>query len=156
MSNTITIEFCAEDRARIDRLIAAVEKRTVQVESALEQRYSIKTETEQDPMQRALAEALSKAERAQEAAETPTDAQEEQPAATEPTAEETPTGEAVAAPTTTRTVTRAELRTKVVELSAKGLKEQARQIVTEYAPTVPGIPEDKITECYDRLVALGG
>lgn len=171
MSNRIVIEheLCTEDRARIDRLIEALDKRQEWetrhchkcVERALEvSRTNIGSELKEptvDALQERLAETLNKAFKAtEEHAGAHTDAQETDTLTTTPLTTETSTGEAVAAPTPTRTATRAELRAKVVELSAKGLKEQARQIVTEYAPSVPAVPEDKITECYDRLVALGG
>jgi hypothetical protein len=55
-----------------------------------------------------------------------------------------------------KTVDRAELRAKVIELSAKGFKEQTKEIVRAYAQTVTTVPEDKIAECYEKLVALEG
>jgi DNA-directed RNA polymerase specialized sigma subunit len=151
MSNIITIELCAEDRARIDRLIAAVEKRTVQVESALEQKYNIKTEPTDDPVTKALADTLRRAQESQNKA---TGEQETPTPTTTPQTEETPTVEAVEQQPTARKVDRAELRAKVVELSAKGLKEQVKAVVREYGQTVPTIPEDKIAECYEKLEAL--
>lgn len=154
MSNLITIELCAEDRARIDRLIAAVEKRTVQVESALEQKYNIKTETTDDPMEEALKAALDRASKATESQNKATGEQETPPTTTTTQTEEEPTVEAVAPPPTAKKVDRAELRAKVVELSAKGLKEQVKVVVREYGQTVPTIPEDKIAECYEKLEAL--
>lgn len=57
-----------------------------------------------------------------------------------------------AAPTST--VDRADLRAKVIELSAKGLKEQTRDIVRQYGQTVTNVPEDKVAECYGKLKAL--
>ena len=124
MSNTITIELCAEDRARLDRLAEALERKACDkcVTSAIQ---------------------LFKGEA--EAPKAPTEVKE---APTEP-AEVTPE-------TPTRTVDRAEMRAKVIELSAKGLKEQVREIVTAYAPTVKDVPDDKLVECFDRLVALEG
>ena len=125
MSNTITIELCAEDRARLDRLAEALERKACDkcVTSAIQ---------------------LFKGEA--EAPKAPTEVRE---APAEPVEEEKP--EALA-----RTVDRAELRAKVIELSAKGLKEQVREIVTAYAPTVKDVPDDKLVECFDRLVALEG
>lgn len=119
MSNNITIELCAEDRARLDRLAEALERRNCDkcVSTAMEY---VKTATEE------------KHEPVQEEVSTPP----------------------VEAPT--RKVDRSELRAKVIELSAKGLKVQARDIVQAYAPTVASVPEDKITECFDKLVALEG
>ncbi len=112
MSNTIIIELCAEDRARLDRLAEAMEKKTCDrcVSSAIE---CLKQPTE---------------------LKTP-----EEPAAQ---------------PEPTKQVDRAELRAKVIELSAKGFKEQTKDIVRVYAPTVSSVPEDKIAECYEKLVAL--
>lgn len=105
MSNRITIELSAEDRARLERLIEALEGR------ACEQCTPTPTEE-------------LKAE--------------EKPAQTEPT----------------KTVDRAELRAKVIELSAKGFKEQTKEIVRAYAQTVTSVPEDKLFECYKKLIAL--
>lgn len=124
MSNTITIELCAEDRARLDRLAEALERKACDkcVTSAIQ---------------------LFKGEA--EAPKAPTEVKE---APTEP-AEVTPE-------TPTRTVDRAEMRAKVIELSAKGLKDQVRDIITAYAPTVKDVPDDKLVECFDRLVALEG
>ena len=124
MSNTITIELCAEDRARLDRLAEALERKACDkcVTSAIQ---------------------LFKGEA--EAPKAPTEVKE---APTEP-AEVIPE-------TPTRTVDRAEMRAKVIELSAKGLKDQVRDIITAYAPTVKDVPDDKLVECFDRLVALEG
>ena len=154
MSNHITIELCEEDRARIDRLIAAVEKRTVQVESALEQRYSIKPEEQKDdPLQKALADAL---DRASKTTESNAEATETQTPTITPQTEEKPTREETEPTATTKTVTRAELGAKVREMMTKGFKEQTKEIVRSYAPTVPEVPEDKVAECYARLVKLEG
>ena len=130
--NKITIELCAEDRARLDRLTEALEKRTCDkcVTTAMEYVKNA-TEAKSEPT----------------VAEEPTIKEEE----TAPPGEETP---AVTEPT--RKVDRAELRAKVIELSAKGLKEQTKDIVRVYAPTVSSVPEEKLTECFEKLVALEG
>ena len=120
MSNHITIELCDEDRARLDRLAEALERRACDkcVTAAIEfTKTTQETKTEPAPV--------------------------EAPAEEEPVI-------APAAPT----VDRSELRAKVIELSAKGLKEQARDIVRAYAQTVTAVPEDKVAECYAQLVAL--
>ena len=132
MSNTITIELCAEDRARLDRLAEALERKACDkcVTSAI---------------QLFKGEAIAH-EAPTEVAETPTEPVEvEAPQEVEPE---------TSAPA--RTVDRAELRAKVIELSAKGLKDQVRGIITAYAPTVKDVPDDKLVECFDRLVALEG
>ncbi len=133
MSNTITIELCAEDRARLDRLAEAMERRTCDkcVTSAIQ---------------------LVKNEQAPVEAEAP---KEINPVVEAPV-EETPTQKDPEPQTTVRTVDRAELRAKVIDLSAKGLKDQVRDIVKTYAATVKDVPEDKLAECFDKLVALGG
>lgn len=161
MSNKITIELCEEDRARIDRLIAAVEKQTVQVESALKQRYDIDTEkVKDDPVQKALAEVVARASNATENHEETTETQT--PTTTtqaeeKPTGEENePTGEENEPTVPVKTVTRAELGAKVREMMTKGFKEQTKEIVKSYAPTVPEVPEDKVAECYAKLVKLEG
>ena len=124
MSNNITIELCAEDRARLDRLVEALERRTCDkcVTTALEY---VKTATEEK---------------------------------CQPIKQEEPKEEVSTPPVEkpSRKIDRSELRAKVIELSAKGLKVQARDIVQAYAPTVASVPEDKITECFDKLVALEG
>ena len=121
MSNKITIELCAEDRARLDRLTAALERKACE---------PCATETIEPTVKEV----------------------------TEPTVkeEETPTKEEIKEPTPTKTVDRGKLRAKVIELSAKGLKEQTRDIVQAYAPTVAAVPDDKISECYEKLEALEG
>lgn len=158
MRNLITIELCAEDRARLDRLAAAMEARTAQVETILAGKAETISEptTAPDPIQAKLAETLAKANEPVEAPKNATEAPETSTQTTTPPEEEKPTGEEPAQPTATKTVDRAELRAKVIELSAKGLKEQTKDIVRAYAQTVTAVPDDKVTECYEKLVALEG
>lgn len=159
MSNIITIELCAEDRARIDRLTKALEYRAVAAEH-----HAAKAEP--DDIQKALAEQVAKSTKA--TAEAPTqspvepagEAKAETPATPQPeeeaaaVAEPDPKAEAVEekkpAPTT------AELQQKVIALVNKGKKAAVAAIVKSYAATVSGIPEDKRAECMDKLNALEG
>ena len=146
--NTITIELCAEDRARLDRHTAAMDKLT----AALEQKATQPTAPALDKAQQALANVLSKAETAAEPqeAETVTDTQPEpeQPKEapkTEPQAEEKPT------------VTLEQIQQKVVQLAAGfgGSKKAAvREIVNAYAKKVSDLPEDKWTDVWEKLTAL--
>lgn len=131
MSNRITIELCAEDRARLDRLAEALERKTCDkcVTSAIQL-----VKGEQEPVQ--APEAITPASK--------------------PPGEEKPVEKDPEPQTPVRTVDRAELRAKVIDLSAKGLKDQVRDIVKAYAPTVKDVPDDNLVECYDRLVALEG
>lgn len=159
MSNTITIELCAEDRARLDRLAEALERKACEqcVATAMEfAKLRIEPTPEKDPVQQKLAETLAKATDAVEAPKNAPEEVEASTQATTPPEEETPTQEEPATEEPTSTVDRAELKAKVIELAAKGLKAQVRDIVQAYAPTVKDIPENKLTECYKRLLTLEG
>lgn len=146
MSNLITIELCAEDRARIDRLATALE--------AL-QPPTIRVD---DPIQKALAEQVAKSEKApaQSPVEPAGEAKAETPATPQPEpeavapAEPAPVAEAKPVPTT------AELQQKVIALVNKGKKADVAAIIKSYAATVSGIPEDKRAEVLDKLNALEG
>ena len=161
MSNNITIELCAEDRARLDRLAEALERKACDkcVATAMEfakLRMDPKPEQklETDPVHQKLAETLAKAT---DHVEAPKNAVEEAETSTQtstPPEEEKPTVEEPATAPTAPTVDRAELKAKVIQLCAKGLKEQTRDIVRAYAQTVTEVPEDKVAECYMKLVAL--
>lgn len=146
MSNHITIELCAEDRARLDRVAAALEAlqpQTIHVD---------------DPIQKALAEQVAKSEKTptQSPVDSAGEAKTETPATPQPEAETTatedpaPVAEEKPAPTT------AELQQKVIALVNKGKKAEVAAIVKSYAATVSGIPEDKRAECMDKLNALEG
>lgn len=162
MSNHITIELCAEDRARLDRLAEALEKRTCDKCVASVTDYlkaataPTEAEPETDPIQQQLAETLARANEATEAPKNATGEVETSTQTTTPPEEEQPKEEKPTQPEQTKTVDRAELRAKVIELSAKGLKEQTKDIVRAYAQTVTAVPEDKVAECYEKLVALEG
>jgi hypothetical protein len=161
MSNNITIELCAEDRARLDRLAEALERKACDKFAATAMEFAklhIEPQPESDPVQKALAETLAKAEAAVEPQKNATEEAESSTPTTTPLEEEITADEEPAQPEPTKTVTHAELKAKVIELSAKDLKlkAQAREIVLSYAPTVGGVPEDKLNECYKKIVALEG
>lgn len=142
----IITELCPEDRARVDRLTAALE--------ALQPT----TFHVDDPIQKALAEQVAKSEKnpAQSPAEPAGAAKAETPATPQPEAEQPtaaepdPVAEAKPAPTV------AELQQKVIALVNKGKKADVSAIVKSYAATVSGIPEDKRAEVLDKLNALEG
>ena len=90
----------------------------------------------------------------QEAVNNAQDAPKENTPTTNQVKEETPTQTEETKPT--KAVSRTELGAKVREMMTKGFKEETKAIVKEYAPTVPGVPDDKVSECYERLVALEG
>lgn len=145
MSN-ITIELCAEDRARLDRLAEAMERRACDncVANALDYLKKL-TETESPAAKTVIDKDASKNAPA---------AIEESTLATTPSKEENPTEALPDAAPPMPTVDRAELRAKVIELSARGLKEQTRDIVRYYAQTVTAVPDDKVAECYAKLLEL--
>lgn len=162
MSNTITIEFCAEDRARLDRLTAALERRIAQVEDYVANYQaaaeSVQEETQPDPVQQKLAETLAKAETPAEAPKSATEAPEASaPPVTQPE-EETPTEEKSApAETVKPTVTLAQIQQKVIQLAAGfgGSKKAAvREIINAHAKKVTDLPKDKWAEVWDKLTAL--
>ena len=150
MSNTITIELCTEDRARIDRLTAALERKAcdkcvstaLEVMSANQQRPA-----EPDPIQEALAETLDKATKAQESPENSAGETEAPPLTTTPQAEEKPTAGEPA---------QKDIRALYVKLSASGKKKEAQAIILPYATAITAIPDDKCPEIYEKLIALEG
>lgn len=101
-------------------------------------------------------ETTAEAEGSVEAPKTAVEEAKDSTPTTTPRAEEKPTEEAVATAPTAPTVDRDELKAKVIKLCANGLKEQVRDIVRAYAQTVTAVPDDKIAECYAKLVALEG
>ena len=126
--NTITIELCAEDRARLDAILAALQDKpncSGCVEAAV--KLAKTGETKPQPVEQAEPEAEAPPE--PEAAPEP----EKQPE---------------------KVVERSAIQRKVVELSGAGKKAQVREIVTQYASCVSDIPEDKLVEAWDRLTAL--
>ena len=157
--NNITIELCAEDRARLDRTYAALMR--------LVDLVTLQTNnTELDDLRDKLAEAIKQNDPAQAQKNAPEEAQAETPINTQPqqkviTAaefdalpeEDLPWGDAPAAPT----VTREQIQQKVVQLSvaANGAKKaKVREVVNLYAKNVSGIPEDKFAEVWEKLTAL--
>lgn len=138
----VTIELCAEDRARLDKILAALEKQrdckgcVETVAKATE--HIVETMTPAEP------EIQPETPEPVKADEHPADVST---APWEP--EEAPKE---AAPS----VTTQELQKLVVDLCAKGKKDQVREIVNAYAKKVSDIPEDKRQEVYERLTALEG
>lgn len=143
--NTITIELCAEDRARLDKILAALMHAPNCdgcVQSALKWSETVKEE------------AQTPATTSQEPAEaTESESQPESPAK-----EETPTATTEQATTEAVTVPLTDLQNLVVALKRKGLTGQARDLIkTEYGvDRLSAIPEDKRAEAVEKLKALEG
>lgn len=157
--NNITIELCTEDRARIDRLIAAMEHRTCDSCVTTARAYVKQATTESDPITEKLAQTLAKAEEPTEAPKNATEKAEEITPPTTQAEEERPTREEIAQPEPIKepTITKAELQQKITQLAAANngaKKAQVREIVKSYAETVSKLPEDKYSEIWARLTAL--
>ena len=129
--NTITIELCAEDRARLDSLLAKLDRCIGEFIPSGEGHtdYGYKAQGVEYATQDEAAEAKL---------------------------EEIPEPYSEPCPFETPTVTRADVQQKVVALSAAGKKEKVRAVVNTYAAKVSGIPEDKLAEVLEKLNSLGG
>lgn len=143
--NNITIELCAEDRARIDNLTAALEK--------FHDVVTIKLTPEKTQRMADLAEQAGETLKPEPVAEAPKAEPTPEPAAEAPKVEE-PKAEPTAEPA--KEVTVEELRAKVMQLINAGKKDATRAIITSYAPNVTEIPADKRAEVLKKLNKLEG
>lgn len=167
--NRIVIELCAEDRARIDSLTAALE-RAASANAPTDFRF-------EDPIQKRLAETMAKVNNPEkaptEAAKNTTEPAEAETLTTEPPTEEKPTeadrapwdpiesfaqhGEQPKPEKAKPAITIELLQQKVVQLAAHDggkRKAKVREVINSYAPKVSDIPEDKWHECWQRLLEL--
>ena len=135
----ITTELCAEDRARIDKLTAALE-------TFIDSPAPIQVEMPLDVM------AASNGICPDNLAETK-DHGDFVEIVTEPEEPETPAApEEPAAPQHTK----AELQPKVVSRVSAGKKEAVKEIIKQYAAKVSDIPEEKVDEVWAKLEQLEG
>lgn len=132
--NTITIELCAEDRARLDGILEALTKHNCKgcVEAAVNYTAS--------QMGAAPVEPVAPVSEANE----------------EPKTEPAPEPERPAVKEDAPAVSLSDIQQKVVTLSAAGKKAQVRDIITAYASRVSAIPEDKVGEVWAKLAGLEG
>lgn len=160
--NTITIELCAEDRARLDKLTAALEARVKQetplsinndLDNMLKKALHMPTaEAPKNATGETEEPALPVTPKTEEA---PTATEEAQPEAVQETipAELLDSTEEPTKPT----VTLEQIQQKVVQLAAgfNGTKKAAvREIINAYAKKVSDLPEDKWDEVMGKLTAL--
>lgn len=124
MSNKITIEFSAEDRARLDKLQAILE---------------------------AIGESIGTKAVFVELG-TGGDEPEAAPAESKPATTEAPKSAPVAQ--TEPSVKLADIQQLVVTLSTKGKKAEVRDIIKAHAERVTALPEDKWPEVFEKLKAL--
>jgi hypothetical protein len=136
MSNTITIELCAEDRARLNKLAAALEKRAAQADLTLSGAGI-------------TIGAVQAAAEPQEAAE------EEAPQESTQEPESDAPAEKVEP-----TVTLEQIQQKVVQLAAAGADKKAkvREIINAYGTKVSDLKDqpEKWDEVWQKLTALEG
>jgi hypothetical protein len=132
--NTITIELCQEDRARLDKIIEALEQsRTIAVNS-----MAVTPNVESDEPKSETEEPMEGQVTVEEIVETT----EQIPA------EEAPVEEPI------KVVSLSDIQKKVVELSAAGKKAEVRDIITKYANRVSAIPAEHTAEVWDQLIGL--
>lgn len=135
--NTITIELCAEDRARLDKILEALAARPDCTRCAKQVvDYCTQVTGVNEYGEKVEPEAPAEAEH-------PVENPFPEPA--------TPKAKP-AAPA----VSKSDVQQKVVALSAAGKKAEVREIVHAYAERVSGIPEDKLPEVMAKLNALEG
>ena len=131
--NMITIELCQEDRARLDRIIGALEQtQTMTAVAPIVEQEVPQPEAKEEPIpdtevQETIEEVV------EEGKEEVTPELAEEPALF---------------------VTHSDIQKKVVTLSAAGKKEAVREIVTKYANRVSAIPAEHTAEVWTQLAAL--
>lgn len=159
MSNTITIELCAQDRARLDRLSTALEALqppALHLELPTPEQLSI------DDVQQRLADTLAKAEAPTKAPKNATEAAQAEALTIITPEEETPTAkEDAPAEPVKPTVTLEQIQQKVVQLAAGNggaKKAQVREIINAYGAKVSDLKDqpDKWAEVFGKLTALEG
>jgi hypothetical protein len=148
--NTITIELCAEDRARLDKLnegLEALSIVTANLGDTMCGRPIVPVNVDApDELTAKLQAVVDRAKAAQE------EPKETTPSVT-PEPEETP----APAEETKPTVTLEQIQQKVIQLAAgfNGTKKaKVREIINAYAKKVTDLPEDKWDEVMDKLTAL--
>lgn len=148
----ITTEMCAEDRARIDRLIAALESLVNDMEPPVVALAGTPFQTEQ-PAEIVLdilkeGTGVARGTIAEEELLTPaepeTAPEEVGEPADEPEEKEVPEH------------TKAELQQKVISIVTAGKKDEVKAIIEQYAERVSAIPDEKINEVWDKLTKLEG
>lgn len=166
--NTITIELCAEDRARLDKIIEGLnvlgahkhdcESCVKTVINGVDEVVKTATHTlkpEETPRHTFGAERYEGQNTPQEPAKADLEEMAFPPEEASPFPEnkdEDKANDEEAAPA----VTVSDIQKKVVALAAAGKKDAVRDIVKAYADRVSLIPADKLAEVFKKLTALGG
>ena len=139
---TITIELCAEDRARLDKIIDALQH-CDHCDTCVQQVVDA-FKAPADGQNKPQSEEKGKVE---EQAQAPAFIETQ---AAPPWEEGVP--EQPAAPKYSKT----DLQKKVVELAAAGKKAAVKEVINRYADRVSLVPEDKVDEAMEQLLKLEG
>lgn len=140
----ITTELCAEDRARLDRLTAAMERLANDMEPPVIALAGTPFQTEQ-PAEVALDILKEGTGVAMGTIAEPESVLAEVGApAEEPEEKEVPEH------------TKTELQQKVISIVTAGKKDEVKAIIEQYAERVSAIPDEKINEVWDKLTKLEG
>lgn len=137
--NNISIELCAEDRARLDNVIGLL---SALVETAVKVPKTAPKSPQEAPKAESQATTQAEPEAAPVPKIEPQESKEEAPA--EPKNQKEPQ------------VGLEELQGLVVRLATSGKKLEARDIVFEYATSVTAVPVEKRGELYAKLQKLEG
>lgn len=139
--NKITIELCAEDRARLDNILAALQSKNCT--ECVQEVAQVLSTPKNEPQNGALSDEKKEAD----------------PQVLDKTfveAPEAPPWEEGVPPVAPK-YTKGDLQQKVVNVIAAGAdKAKVRGIINEYAERVGLVPDDKVDEVMARLVALEG
>ena len=133
----LTVELCAEDRARLDNILAAVKN--------------------SNPLTRAataitnMAKSVQDAATAEAAQNAPHPVEPEKPNDNPPRSEEPAT---IKPAQPAKAVSEAELRSLVQELLAAGKRDAVFSIIQKYAHKVSDVPEEKRPEAMELLKAV--
>nr|DAI44351.1 MAG TPA: hypothetical protein [Bacteriophage sp.] len=139
MSNTITIELCAEDRARLDHINGNLTELIMRV-------MGNQAPDMGEVLQKAAPELAEKLAAQHPVADPFKELPKAEPV---PFEQEAPKQEAPQ-------YKLEDIQQKVVALSASGKKAEVREIVKSYAEKVSAIPADKFGEVMAKLIGLEG
>lgn len=160
----VTVELCAEDRARLDKIIEKLDligERPNCSACANGVAEYMDRAAEADPVKKAITDVLAKVQ-PKPVEEAPKNAQEATEASAPPSTpktEEVTTAETDAprAEPAEPTVTASELQALVIALCREKKQAEIKAVIGEYgAQTVAKVPEDKYAEVYAKLKKLEG
>lgn len=138
--NTITIELCAEDRARLDKILEALGRLEPKCDKCMSTVLAAMGEAQEAPQPPQEAPKKAEAKKSTPEPEKPQETAQTQPEQAAPT------------------VTLEQIQQKVVQLAAGGKKAEVREIITRYGKKVSDLKEhpDKLPEVWQALIALEG